>query len=180
MLLLGFIGLLPFTAHAEGAAIQTATLEATDEGYQLNADIDLQLTLAMQEAVKKGIPLYFILEFEISQDRWYWLDKSIVSERRERRISYTPLTEQYRVSLAGISQNLSTFDDVRRLLSRVRSWTVAEKGKLKAGEKYEAALRFRLDTARLPKPFQINIITSKDWNLTTDWYRWRFTAGAEK
>ena len=39
----------------------------------------------------------------------------------------------------------------------------------------EASLRMRLDTAQLPKPFQLNAIASRDWTLASDWHRWIFT-----
>ncbi|MEO8385392.1 MAG: DUF4390 domain-containing protein, partial [Betaproteobacteria bacterium] len=171
--------LASMSALAEGATISNAKLEASEEGYQVNADIELELTATLQEAVRKGVPLYFVVEFELSQGRWYWLDQTVVSASRERRISYAPLTDQYRISYSGISQNVSSFEDVRRALSRVRSWTVLEKGRLRAGEKYEAALRFRLDTSQLPKPFQLNVIASKEWALSSDWYRWTVTAPGE-
>lgn len=166
-------------AHAEGATITGAKLEASEDGYQIDADIQLELTAALQEAVRKGVPLYFVVEFELSRGRWYWLDQTVTSASRERRISYAPLTSQYRISYSGISQNVTTFEEVRRALSRVRSWTVLEKGKLNVGEKYDAALRFRLDTSQLPKPFQLNVIASKEWSLSSDWYRWTVTAPGE-
>ena len=166
-------------AHAEGATITGAKLEASEDGYQIDADIQLELTAALQEAVRKGVPLYFVVEFELSRGRWYWLDQTVTSASRERRISYAPLTSQYRISYSGISQNVTTFEEVRRALSRVRSWTVLEKGKLTVGEKYDAALRFRLDTSQLPKPFQLNVIASKEWSLSSDWYRWTVTAPGE-
>lgn len=173
--------LAPANARAEtaGATISSARLEATEEGYQVDADIELALTATLQEAVRKGVPLYFVVEFELRRGRWYWLDQTVTSESRERRISYAPLTDQYRISFSGISQNVASFEDVRRALSRVRSWTVVDKGKLKPGEKYDAALRFRLDTSQLPKPFQLNAIASNEWNLSSDWYRWAFTAPGE-
>lgn len=167
--------LLPLTVRAQNATVQSASLEATEDGYQLNADIDLQLTPLLQDAVRKGVPLYFVAEFQLTRGRWYWLDQTLASASRERRVSYAPLTEQYRVITSGISQNVATFEDVRRLLSRVRSWTVAEKGQLRPGERYDAALRFRLDTSQLPKPFQLNVITSRDWTLSSEWYRWSYT-----
>ncbi len=160
---------------AEGVSVTSAKLEAGDDGYQLHADFDLQLSPAMQEAVRKGVPLYFIVEFQLTQGRWYWLDQKVVQVSRDRRVSYAPLTEQYRVTDSGIPQNVANFDDVRRVLSRIRSWTVADKGRLKPGEKYEAALRFRLDTSQLPKPFQISVLTDKEWSLTSDWHRWTVT-----
>lgn len=173
--LLVILVLLPATARAQSASVSNAKLDITEDGYQLNADFELQLTTGMQEAVRKGVPLYFVAEFQLTRGRWYWLDQSVISANRDRRVSYAPLTDQYRVAVSGISQNVTTFDDVRRVLSRIRSWTVAEKGQLRPGEKYEAALRFRLDTSQLPKPFQLNVITSKEWSLASDWHRWSFT-----
>lgn len=165
------------SAAAEGASVQSATLEATDEGYQLTADLDLQLSPSLMEAVRKGVPLYFVFEFEITKGRWYWFDQKLATASRERRVSYAPLTDEYRVSIASRSQNVMSADDVRRLLSRIRSWVVMEKGRLKPGETYEAALRVRLDSSQLPKPFQLNVMASKEWSLSSDWYRWTVRGG---
>ncbi|HEX9392832.1 MAG TPA: DUF4390 domain-containing protein [Usitatibacteraceae bacterium] len=172
-----FIGIafalgVPRIAAAEGATFHSVRLEATDEGYQLDAELDISLTAGMQEAVRKGVPLYFVVEFELTRNRWYWLDQVVARATRERRIGFAPLTDQYRVTVSGVSQNVSSFDEVKRILSRVRSWTVLEKGRLKPGEKYQAAVRFRLDTSQLPKPFQLNVLASKEWSLSSDWYRW--------
>jgi hypothetical protein len=171
------LGGFPSAAYAEGASVQTAKLEATDDGYQLNADFDLQLAPSLMEAVRKGVPLYFVFEFELTKSRWYWLDQKIETASRERRVSYAPLTDEYRVSIASRSQNVATADDVRRLLSRIRSWVVIEKGRLKPGEIYEAALRVRLDSSQLPKPFQLNVMASKEWSLSSDWHRWTVRGG---
>lgn len=165
---------------AEGATIQSAKLEVTEDGYQLNAQIELSLTAAMEEAVRKGVPLYFTIEFELSHGRWYWLDQVMVRERRDRRVAFAPLTDQYRITVSGISQNVASFEEVKRVLSRVRSWNVIEKGLLKAGEKYEAAVRFKLDTAKLPKPFQLDVLASKEWSLASDWYRWTIVGAENK
>lgn len=157
---------------AQVAQLQNVKVETTEDGIQLNADFDLTLPPIMLETVRKGVPLYFVVEVEITRDRWYWLDDTLIKTKRERRISYAPLSEQYRVTTAGISQNLSNASDIRRVLSRIRSWTIADKGRLKPGEKYEAAIRFRLDTSQLPKPFQLNNVGSREWNLSSDWHRW--------
>ena len=179
LIVIAFLG-APQLALAEGATIQSAKLEATEDGYQLNAQIELSLTAAMEEAVRKGVPLYFTVEFELSRSRWYWLDQVIVRERRDRRVAFAPLTDQYRITVAGLSQNVASFDDVKRVLSRVRSWNVIDKGRLTPGEKYEAAVRFRLDTAQLPKPFQLNVLASKEWSLASDWYRWPIIGGENR
>ena len=173
VLLCAFCAML-FTqiATAQTAQLQNVKIETNEDGIQLNADFELELPSIMLETVRKGVPLYFIVEVEITRDRWYWLDDKLITAKRERRISYSPLSEQYRVTTAGISQNLSNADDIRRVLARIRSWTIADKSRLKAGEKYAAAIRFRLDNSQLPKPFQLNNIGAREWNLSSDWHRW--------
>jgi hypothetical protein len=37
---------------------------------------------------------------------------------------------------------------------------------------YTAAVRLRLDTSLLPKPLQIDALGSRDWHLSSEWYRW--------
>lgn len=169
----------PSSATAEVVKVTSARLEQTEDGYQLNADFDLQLSSTLLDAVRKGVPLYFDVEFELTRDRWYWLDDVVIKGSRERRLSYSPLTEQYRITTSGISQNISSAEDVRRVLSRIRSWTVADRGKFKPGEKLQAAVRFRLDTAQLPKPFQLDTIGSREWSLSSDWQRWTVTIGKD-
>ncbi len=171
--------LLSTAARADGVQVTSVKLEATEDGYQLNADFELQLAASLLETIRKGVPLYFIVEFEMTRGRWYWLDEVAIRATRERRVSYLPLTEQYRLNTAGISQSLSSPDDVRRVLSRIRSWTIAERGKFKPGDKFDAAIRFRLDTAQLPKPFQLNTFGSREWNLSSDWHRWTITIGKD-
>ena len=166
-----------FHATAEEVQFKSVKLEANEDGYQLNADFELQLSNTLVETIRKGVPLYFVVEFELTRGRWYWLDDVVLRATRERRVAYAPLTEQFRVTTAGISQNFSHADDVKRVLSRIRSWTIAEKSKLKPGEKFDAAIRFRLDTTQLPKPFQLDTFGSREWNLSSNWHRWTIVVG---
>jgi hypothetical protein len=61
------------------------------------------------------------------------------------------------------------------MLSRVTSREVARRDQLVKGARYDAALRLRLDVNQLPKPFQVNALTSREWSLASDWHRWSFT-----
>ena len=68
-------------ARADTIAVKSAELRAEDDGYVLNAEFDLTLNPTLEEALQKGVPLYFLLEFEISRPRWYWLDEKVLSSR---------------------------------------------------------------------------------------------------
>jgi hypothetical protein len=162
-------------AHAEGIGVTSATVELNDDGWQLNADFDVQFNPRLEEAVNRGVALYFVVDFELARPRWYWFDEKPVQLSQTYKISYTPLLRQYRLSVGSVYQNFTRFDEVTRVLSRLRGWHVSDKGALKKDVIYQAGIRMRLDTTQLPKPFQLNAIASRDWTLASDWHRWMIT-----
>lgn len=159
-------------ALADGIVPVKAEVAAGEEGYHLDAEFDIKFSPGLEEAVNRGVVLHFVVEFELSKPRWYWFDEKPVQLSQTYRISYTPLLRQYRLSSGSAYQNFGRFDDVVRALSGVRGWLVAERGALRKDGGYQAAIRMRLDTTQLPKPFQLNAVASRDWNLASDWYRW--------
>jgi hypothetical protein len=162
-------------ANAEGIAVRSAALELQDDAWQLQANFDIQFSSRLEEAVNRGVPLYLVVDFEISRPRWYWFDEKPIQASQTYKISYTPLLRQYRLSLGSQYQNFTRFDEVTRVLSRLRGWHIADKGAFKKDQVYQASLRMRLDTAQLPKPFQLNAVASRDWTLSSDWHRWSIT-----
>ena len=160
---------------AEGISVRSANIESDDDGWQVDAQFDVQFSPRLEEAVNRGVALYFVVEFEISRPRWYWFDEKPIQATQIYKISYTPLLRQYRLSVGNIYQNFNSLEEVTRVLSRLRGWHIADKGALKKDQVYQAAVRMRLDTAQLPKPFQLNAIASRDWTLESDWHRWSMT-----
>ena len=166
---------LPAVANAEGITVRNATVSAVEDGWQVDADFDVQLTSQLEEAINKGIALYFVVDFEMARPRWYWFDEKPVIATQTYKITYAPLLRQYRVAVGSVYQNFTTFKEVTRVLSRLRGWHVADNGAFKKDQVYQASLRMRLDTAQLPKPFQLTAIASRDWSLASDWHRWSIT-----
>ncbi|MBL0142189.1 MAG: DUF4390 domain-containing protein [Betaproteobacteria bacterium] len=165
-----FVGAAP--ARAEGIVPIRAMVESGSGGYRLDAEFDVRFSPGLEEAVNRGVALYFVVEFELSKPRWYWFDEKPVQLSQTYKITYTPLLRQYRLSAGSAYQNFTRFEEVVSALSRVRGWPVADSGALRKQDEYQAAIRMRLDTTQLPKPFQLNAVASRDWNLASDWYRW--------
>lgn len=168
---------LPAVLLADHALLRQAEITLREEGYVVNADIDFALNPRLTDAVNRGVSLYFVTEFLVERPRWYWFDEVVIERRLNYRISYHAITRSYRLSLGSFHQSFDTLDGAVRTMQRVRNWQVAERSALADGESYEASLRFRLDTAQLPKPFQVTAIGSRDWNLSTEWMNWTFLAG---
>ena len=162
-------------AYAEGIVVKSATVEPDEGGWSLEAEFDIQFSPRLEEAVNRGVPLYFVVEFELLRPRWYWFDEKPVQFSQTYKISYTPLLRQYRLSVGNVYQNFTRFEEVTRVLARLRGFHVADRVTVKKDVTYQAGIRMRLDTAQLPKPFQLNAIASRDWTLTSDWHRWSIT-----
>src|SRR5690606_24186491 len=131
----------------------------------------------LEDALSRGIPLYFTTEIEITKPRWYWFDAKEVADSQTIRISYYVLTRQYYAALGNrLHHSFDSLDDALSLVRRPSRWVVADNSTLKAGTTYEVAVRMQLDVAQLPKPFQIHALNSSDWRLSSDWERFDYTA----
>jgi hypothetical protein len=135
----------------------------------LDADFDFELPWVLVDAVNRGVALYFVVDFELYRERWYWFDRRVVGQSLTYRLTYSPLTRQYRLARGTLALPFDTLEEALLTLRRIRGWKVLERGTLKPGEDYRAQLRMRLDTSQLPKPFQINVLTNRDWTLASDW-----------
>ena len=169
-LLLGTAAAAP--ARADGIEVRKAALVAAEDGYFLEAEFDIALTHTLEEALNKGVPLYFTFEFELIRPRWYWLNEKLVSTRQQYRLGYNALTRQYRVGIGTLYQNFGSLPEALAFLSRVRLRDIVETGTLAKGNRYTAALRMRLDSSQLPRPFQISAVGSREWSVGSDWHRW--------
>jgi hypothetical protein len=161
-------------AGAQGIEVKKPTVTIEDNAFVLDAQFDITLTPTLEEAVNKGVPVYFLLEFELIRPRWYWFNDRVVSLQQHYRLSYNALTRQYRLGVGHLYQNFATLSEALEVMSRVRKRQEVQGG-LGKDTTYTAALRFRLDTSQLPKPFQLNALGSSQWQVSSDWFRWTVT-----
>lgn len=168
-------GLVAPPASADVIPVKRAELRVDDGEVHLNAEFDLSLNATLEEALQKGVPLYFVLEVEVTRPRWYWLDEKVLAMSTTWRVSYAPLAQAYRVSTGLISQTAASIAEVERLIGRVTSRAIARTADLAPGVRYDAAVRLRLDVNQLPKPFQVDALASREWQLASEWRRFAFT-----
>lgn len=164
---------LASAAHAEGSIrVKSVMLEAVDDGYQFDADFEITLNPKLEYALEKGIVLYFVTELNLVNPRWYWLDEKIAQSRVREGLSYYALTRQYRLSRGALFQNFSSLKEALQALGRVRDRPITAILELKRDMEYTVELRMRLDIAALPKPFQVETLSSKEWDLSTGILQW--------
>jgi hypothetical protein len=191
LLILCVLLTLTLGARAEGIVVKSAELVPVDETYFLNAGFELNLGQTVEDALKKGVPLNFLVEFELTRPRYswftYWFSETVVSAQREYKLSYNALLRQYQISIdtpttpaqdgvmRGIGQNFYSLSEALATLSRIRNWQIVERGQLKKRVAHEASLSMKLDVSLLPKPLQVNAIASRSWNLESERFHWTIT-----
>ena len=168
---LAAILLAALVARADEIEVRDVALRQVEEGLALDADFAFELTPRLAEVVANGVPLYFRVEFELARRRWYWFDDTAAAKRMHLRLSYHALSRQYRLSTGSLQQSFPTLEEALNVLKRVRNWLVVEREVRLADADYDAAVRMRLDTALLPKPFQLSALTGRDLQLDSPWKR---------
>lgn len=182
-ILLGlFLCMSPWWAQGQSTASATEItqlrVERADDGIQLSALIRFDLAPVVQDALLKGIPLFFVVEADIYRERWYWTDHRVASSARTVRLAYQPLTRRWRINIASglitssaglraaLNQNYDTLDEALSAIQRVARWKIADTADLDPGAAYTLDFNFRLDLSQLPRPFQIGMAGQREWSIS--------------
>ena len=174
-LFLMVFGVFSANVSAEGIKIKSFELEKADNDWLLNATFQIELSPGLEDAVQKGVVLYFQTEFDLTRSRWYWFDEKPALVQRQTRLSYQPLTQQYRIASEGFTFSAKTMSEALQAVGSIGGWRVMEGSQLDPSKSYIASMRMNLDLSKLPKPFQVNALNNRDWNVSSDWYRFPFS-----
>jgi hypothetical protein len=135
-------------------------------------NLDISFSPFIEDVLGKGIPLTFLVEFQLSTPKKYWFDDEVISQNHRVTLSYHALSRQYLVNRSGRQQSYSSLQKAKEDLSKIKDWAVFDKRTLKKGEAYQAAIRIRLDQSKLPKPLQVEAAGSEEWSIMSERYRW--------
>ena len=159
-------------AATSSIEIKQAELQVADEFYLLNAEINIIFDAEIEEAINKGVPLHFLIEFQVVSPRKYWFDDEIITTTNRVTLSYHALTRQYLVNRDTHQKSFETLSEAADELTHLTDLKVFEKSLLEKEGIYKAALLMRLDQTKLPKAIQVDAIASEKWNLSSQKYVW--------
>lgn len=161
-------------AQAPAAEVTQLEVDRNEEGVLLSATVRFELPQAVDDALAKGIPMFFVAEASIYRDRWYWYDKRVTSASRHMRLAYQPLTRRWRLQVSPnpigqsglvLGQTFDTREEALAAIQRVSRWRIAEPHEVDPAATHYLDFRFRLDVSQLPRPFQIGAVGESDWNI---------------
>ena len=170
--LLAFLALVLALAgaavRADGIELTQFQTERTDDGLELSFSTRFELSRPAEDALHKGAALYFVADVTVFRNRWYWRDSRVGHAERVWRLSWQPLTRQYRVSTGGLHQSFATLTDALASIRGVSAWPIAEAKELDTDGRYYLEFSFRLDVSQLPRPLQIGLGSVPGFGLSIE------------
>ena len=170
--------LLHFGASASATELTQLRVERAEDGVYLSALVQFDLPPVVEDALTKGIPMFFVVEADIYQNRWYWTDRRVASATRTIRLSFQPLTRRWRVNIvtglinnssglrATLNQNYESLPEALSAVQRLSRWKIADNAEVDPDVVHKLEFSFNMDLSQLPRPFQIGVAGQKDWTIS--------------
>ena len=170
--------LMLFGIAASATELTQLKVNRAEDGIYLSAVVQFDLPPVVEDALTKGIPMFFVVEADIYRDRWYWTDRRVASATRTIRLAFQPLTRRWRVNIvsglingsaglrATFNQNYETLPEAMSAVQRLARWRIADNAEVDADAAHKLDFSFRLDLSQLPRPFQIGVAGQRDWNIS--------------
>lgn len=156
---------LALPVRAQGLEVLELRAAREDGGVLLDVHVQLTLSNAVDDALRRGIPIYFQAQATLYRPRWYWRDERLARATKTWRLSYQPLTASWRVSQGGLHQNYATQEEALAVISRLARWKITDGERVAVDERCYVEFSYQLDTTQLPRPMQIGIGGQADWAL---------------
>lgn len=166
MLWLWVLGAAP--VHAQGVDLAVLQLERQDGELTLDFDARMTLPKTVEDAMQRGVPVYFVAEATLYRSRWYWRDERVARVQRTWRVAYQPLTSTWRVGFGGFNQSFPTLAEAMAAVSRSSRWKLADLSQLEPESRHYLEFTYRLDNSQLPSPMQLGLGAQSDWVLRAD------------
>ena len=166
---------------ASATELAQLKVERVEDGVYLSAVVEFDLPPVVEDALTKGIPMFFVVEADLYQNRWYWTDRRVASAARTIRLSFQPLTRRWRVNIATglisassglratLNQNYDTLPEALSAVQRLSRWKIADNADVSADVVHKLEFSFSMDLSQLPRPFQIGVAGQKDWTIAVQY-----------
>lgn len=163
---------------AMATEITQLSVQRVDDGIYLSVDVRFELAPVVEDALRKGIPMFFVVEADLYRERWYWTDSRVASAARTLRLAYQPLTSRWRVNLASglisgsaglratLNQNYDSLAEALSGIQRIARWKIADASEVDPSAAHRLDFSFRLDLSQLPRPFQIGVAGQREWTIS--------------
>jgi len=151
-----------------GISVQSAQLTETEKGWLLSAAADIRLSPKIRQGLDSGVPLQFIVEFQLKKVRPLLPDKTLLAIRHRYSLIYYVLTRHYRLDSidsgaasterqafgSGKSRNYRSLLKALDALGDIQAISIERPALFDSDSEITGHLSIRLDDKALPLPLQ--------------------------
>lgn len=157
--------------------ISQATTSLQNGRYSLDANIELDFSEPVLEALGNGVPLTIVTHIQVRRKKaWLWED-SLMDQQVRAAIRFKPLSETYEVyRLPGTSgRSFVSREAAIRALGEISALPLVRQEELGPDEDYEVQIKAFLDIEELPLPLRPIAYLKPSWKLSSGWSKWPLT-----
>lgn len=181
LLLLFLFNTLPRFTSSNDFLISSASTYVINDNILIDADLTMNFSADVVDALENGIPLMVAVEVQVFQERLWWRNIVIKESLQLFELRYHPLTDVHEVKnmATGDRYSFNSRKDAMATLGTIRGAGLIEKKLLSQDSQYFVQMRTLLDISHLPNALRQIASLSSSWRLESPWYRWPITEQAD-
>lgn len=165
------------SAMAEGFDILSAKARFDHSQLRVDAQLGLELSPEVEEAVNKGIPVTILVNLLLYKVRnvMIW-DSEIANWQFPYQLQYHALTRHYLLKYPH-SDRVEAYPTISEALKALTHFSfeseVISETLPKSKRGYKLAMQVTLDVESLPAPLRVMATVLPSWRLKSSWFEWR-------
>ena len=155
------------------AVVKNINVELVVDHYELNADIDYQLSPVAKEALQKGIALTWSVLIKVEQQGRVW-NSSVQSLAIEYQIQNHALLNLYSIKRLSTGERsvFSSLAGALNFISKMRRVVIVDKQLIQPDKQYHVAVKVKFKHEALPVPLRPFSYFNSQWALSSYWILW--------
>ena len=159
-------------AEEYGVSVKQVSLIEREAGYQLETEIEYQLSSVAKEALEKGIPLTWDIRLEIRRTGFLWTH-TMYRKKLRYTLQYHALLKQYEVKTSDQPPEMFlTLGAALNFMSLPKDAQQIDTELFEKKQRYLIAVRSRFNREFLPVPLRPFTYIHREWALSSPWFIW--------
>ncbi len=166
--------LVPGSAWGQEARIADVIVTNTRDHLILYFRVDGCFTEELEQAILNGVPTTFTFLASLNRVRNFWKDKSLASLEIRHTVKFNNLKDEFVITRSedgGRQIVVSSFAEVKKIMSEVENLKIAELNSLERDNRYQ--VRIKAELKKITLPFYLHHVFRFFlflWDFETDWY----------
>jgi hypothetical protein len=155
--------------------VQSAFVNVVGGVYQLHVRTRYPSNEETLAALRDGVSLSYDIDVEVSRERRFWTNESIVSLRLERELSFHSVSERFVIRdplVTDEQKSYATIDEALAELGNIESWPILVASQVAEPGNYIVSVRASVRRGRLTDALRALMFWSDDWQRESEWYSW--------